>query len=158
MTDDRISVWAWLVDKVVPTLLIATVGLAGTTALTVRSNSSTLADLRATAGANEQRIGDELNRRAADCAAVQAMLHALNARLGVAEAKLESHNTEAERWKTQIGKNESAIADIRARPAGRADPFTGSDGRELEKRIRELERYADRDDERMKKLLSELGK
>lgn len=41
--------------------------------------------------------------------------------------------------KHRIGKLEDAVKDLERKPSSRADPFTGSEGRELERRIKQLE-------------------
>ena len=147
------SFWIWVKDKIVPSLLVATFGLAGTTAFTVRSNSIRVDDLRQSSRDNAARIDAELEKRQSDCAMVKALLHATESRLGILETRVAGHDEESHTWKDRINRNEQVLVELRTNAAARPDPFTGSDGRELEKRIRALEQYQYQDEERMKKLL-----
>lgn len=147
------SFWAWLRDKVVPTLVVAAIGLAGTTALTVGRLDSAVADLRQTAKDNSDGINTELAKRQADCAAIQALLHALDIRLKEYETRQAAHESEAENWKSRISRNEQSVADLRSNAGARPEPFAGTEGRELDRRIRALERYVDLDNDRVLKLL-----
>ena len=49
------------------------------------------------------------------------------------------HEKSAERWIDQIIENENDIHDLQSRTSARPDPFTGTQGRELRKRIEKLE-------------------
>jgi hypothetical protein len=51
------------------------------------------------------------------------------------------HEKQADRWIAQILENEAAIHELIRVPAKRADPFTGTQGRELEERIKQLESH-----------------
>jgi len=49
------------------------------------------------------------------------------------------HEKQADRWIAQILENEAAIHELIRVSAKRADPFTGTQGRELDERIKRLE-------------------
>jgi hypothetical protein len=49
------------------------------------------------------------------------------------------HEKQAERWIDKILENEHNIHALQQQPAARPDPFTGTEGRELERRLRVLE-------------------
>lgn len=89
-------------------------------------------------------------------------VHANDARLrGLSESvtraleHVESHNTEANYWKTRIETNTDRITELTSNANARPDPFTGTQGRELERRIDQLERDLDQV-ERMRERLEEL--
>jgi len=50
------------------------------------------------------------------------------------------HEKQAERWINQIIENGRAIHDLQQQPGARPDPFTGSQGRELQRQIDELKK------------------
>ena len=69
-------------------------------------------------------------------------------RLAIASNTLHrtEHDKTAAIWISQIVENEQAIhglsrevSELRSMPSARPDPFTGTDGRKLEQRIRDLE-------------------
>ena len=49
------------------------------------------------------------------------------------------HIKNAEEWYRRINELERDVHSLQRQPAARPDPFTGTEGRELEKRIRKLE-------------------
>ena len=50
------------------------------------------------------------------------------------------HEKQAERWIDKIIENERNIHALQNQPTARPDPFTGSDGRELQRQIDELKK------------------
>jgi hypothetical protein len=50
------------------------------------------------------------------------------------------HEKQADRWIAKILENERSIHSLQQQPSARPDPFTGTEGRELERRIRAIER------------------
>jgi hypothetical protein len=73
------------------------------------------------------------------CEQVTALLRALEQRVALSEAHVVSHDTAAREWKARIVVNEQCCDELRRSPQARADPFTGTDGRRLERRIEALE-------------------
>ena len=57
---------------------------------------------------------------------------------------MDRHETEANYWKQRIDRNRDEIRKIMKSPSARPDPFTGTEGKELERRIDKLERCCDR--------------
>ncbi len=74
-----------------------------------------------------------------ECDAVRAKLHEIEARLAVSETHVETHEKSAGEWKQRILENERALRQMRTSPEARPDPFTGTEGRQLEMRIERLE-------------------
>ena len=75
-----------------------------------------------------------------ECEQVRAILNAMDARLAVAETHVAAHERSADEWKQRIIENERELRGLMQSPAARPDPFTGTEGRELEQRIQQLER------------------
>lgn len=75
-----------------------------------------------------------------ECDAVKARLHEIEARLAVSETHVETHEKSAAEWKQRILENERSLRQMRTSPEARPDPFTGTEGRQLEQRIQQLER------------------
>ena len=80
-------------------------------------------------------------------AALQAKIDGALLSLSIASTKLDSHNTEAERWKQAIAENQRTIADLRTRAGARPDPYTGTDARRraeaVDTELRNLDRRLD---------------
>jgi hypothetical protein len=55
------------------------------------------------------------------------------------EGHIDAHNRESDEWKNRIRELEKRVIDLNTRPSSRPDPFTGTEGRALEERIRGLE-------------------
>lgn len=56
----------------------------------------------------------------------------------------DRHETEADYWKEVIDNNRERIELLSVNATARPDPFTGTMGRELERRIDTLERHTDK--------------
>ena len=67
-------------------------------------------------------------------------IHELRQSIIRSEGHIASHNDESIEWKNRIKSLEQKVYDIQTKPTARPDPFTGADGRELDQRIRTLER------------------
>jgi hypothetical protein len=63
----------------------------------------------------------------------------MESRLALSEAHVETHEKTAGEWKQRIIENERALRQLQTAPSARPDPFTGSEGRQLEYRIERLE-------------------
>lgn len=59
------------------------------------------------------------------------------------QANVDAHIEESNYWKREIEGMRKDIANLRTHAAARADPFTGTEGRALERRIDTLERRFD---------------
>lgn len=150
------GIWTWIVEKLIPPLVIFAVGATSTVALTVRDNSRALVDLRGRADALAARVESDNVARTGECAAVQARLGAVEARLGVNDVRDQAHLDEANAWKDRIKECEAQQRKSSSDPTARPDPFTGTQGRELEARIRQLEEYRAVDEHRMTKIEARL--
>jgi hypothetical protein len=67
---------------------------------------------------------------------------ATEAKTAIAESRhhIDSHNAESGEWKRRIIVLEDKVYGLSTKATTRPDPFTGTMGRELEERIKELER------------------
>ena len=75
-----------------------------------------------------------------ECEAVRAILHAHELRVTKLESEFVGHEKLARERIERIQAIESEVRRMATSPTARPDPFTGSQGRELEDRIRELEK------------------
>lgn len=74
------------------------------------------------------------------CQRVSDSIHEIRQSIIRSEGHIASHNDESIEWKNRIKSLEQKVYDIQTKPTARPDPFTGADGRELDQRIRTLER------------------
>lgn len=75
-----------------------------------------------------------------ECEAVRAILHAHELRVTKLESEFEGHLAIARERIERIQALEAEMRRLSTQPSARPDPFTGSMGRELEERIRNLEK------------------
>ena len=59
------------------------------------------------------------------------------------EKHIESHDMQSSIWIDKILRNEQKIIEIKTNAAARKDPFTGEEGRVLERRVRAVEKCCD---------------
>ena len=87
--------------------------------------------------AHMENLADCVKR--SECEAVRAILHAHELRVTKLEGEFLGHEKLARERIERIQAIESEVRRMATSPTARPDPFTGSQGRELEDRIRQLE-------------------
>lgn len=147
------STWHRFITKLWDLLPWAIPALAGavlTGGLTIRDNTHAIGELRLDVASLEQSAGaiGECVKRP-ECDAVRQLLGELQTRVRAVEIAVESHDDTSKEWKARIVSVEADLKRLTEIHAGRVVP---SDLKDLEGRIRELERYKDLDQERMENL------
>lgn len=121
---------AWWLKLVAAGLVSAVVAIGGSVLLSWR-------DL----GVFSARL-DILERHATDGERKLAELITAHNAVVTAETRNTTHRLEhektSERWINQIIRNSELIREMRSTPEARPDPFTGTEGRELQRQIDEL--------------------
>ena len=84
-----------------------------------------------------ERLADCVKRP--ECEAVRAAVHSIELRLGKVEADWINHQTLSEERKDRILELEREVRELTTNANARPDPFTGTMGRELSRRIERLE-------------------
>lgn len=108
------------------------------------------ADRAALVDRDEQRdLRIEFN--ADQTAILDAIVRGLAVSVGELDQQLKAHDEQCTYWKGVADANRTKIADLQTSTAARPDPFTGSDGIALERRIHALERGMDALADRVKK-------
>jgi DNA anti-recombination protein RmuC len=137
------------------------------TGLTARDNRADIVDLRQDTDRLNSRIETGFSTCAERYAGVQALIHALESRLTVSETNISAHANEKGIWIDVIKDTARKVDELRNNPNRRPDPFTGTDGRLLEKRLNDsikdvdkrlsaLERYLDKDVIIMQQLMDDV--
>jgi hypothetical protein len=96
-------------------------------------------------GIKTAQLPPRLCERIGDCATIAKLGDAMDIchrNVERCESHIVSHDREAEQWKQRIIRLEQQFYEINTQPKARADPFTGTEGRELERRLHELETKA----------------
>jgi hypothetical protein len=83
-----------------------------------------------------QSVGD-LERRVSDVEVLASAVATENVANSLAR---EDFKFAINKLHDSLDKLKDAVSDLKSKPGSRPDPFTGSEGRELEERIRALER------------------
>lgn len=86
---------------------------------------------------------DDLGERIAEISRrkqlITAKVHELDRAVSALEARLSDHKQSAEEWKSRIERTERGIHELSSVATARPDPFTGTEGRALERRLDALE-------------------
>jgi hypothetical protein len=104
--------------------------------ITTRDNASDIANLKSEY--NTYTLCERL-KSCPKCEEITKALRDIDIAINNSEHHIESHNNESEQWKQRIIRLENQIYEMQTMPKARPDPFTGSMGRELEKRLQKLE-------------------
>jgi len=86
---------------------------------------------------------------------VESELRKLRVNVAENSAHRVEHDKNAEEWKQRIRRNESGVRELTNNASARPDPFTGTEGRQLERRIDQLERGFDQI-ERLREQMKEI--
>ena len=129
----------------IPELVLAFIGGVGWVIFTVwlsnRGLVERFADVDEYIKADKAHMGQLANCvKREECEAVRAILHAHELRVTKLETELAGHQDLARERIERINEIEREVRQITTQPTARPDPFTGTQGRELEERIRQLEK------------------
>jgi len=129
----------------VPELVLAAIGGFGVLIFSIWLSNRDLIDRFAEVdayitkdSAHMEELADCVKR--AECEAVRAILHAHELRLTKLESEFVGHEKLARERIDRIQEVEREVRMMATQPTARPDPFTGTQGRELEERIRQLEK------------------
>ena len=129
----------------VPELVLAAIGGFGVLIFSIWLSNRDLLDRFAEVdayiakdSAHMEDLADCVKR--SECEAVRAILHAHELRITKLETEFAGHQDLSRERIERINEMEREVRRITTQPTARPDPFTGTQGRELEERIRQLEK------------------